>query len=110
MKIIVNRETSVVRYHLPDWVYIDLTEEMAEIGESGRPAELFFEDVNSVNATTYENITLPDDYEDNKYRYDGLVWTMVDGWTEPTSEPIEDHIENIATASEESASEESAAE
>ena len=95
MKIIVNRQTSVVRYHLPDWTYINLTEERAEIGEPGGPAELTFEDVNSVNAITYENITLPEDYRDDKYTFDGSTsWNIVEGWTDPVPVPLDDPYAN----------------
>ena len=84
MKIIVDRTSSVVKYHLPDWAFINLTEQVAEISDSeDREPSLFFPDINSSNAVTYDNVDLPGDYRDNKYTYNGTVWTMVEGWVDP---------------------------
>ena len=40
-------------------------------------------DMNSLNATVHEGVTEPDDWQGNRYTFDGTTWTEVAGWVDP---------------------------
>lgn len=35
-------------------------------------------DVNIHNSVVYENVTLPEDYEDGRFEYDGINWSLIE--------------------------------
>jgi len=40
-------------------------------------------DMNSTNATIHTAVTPPDDWQGNKYLFDGSAWTLNPNWTDP---------------------------
>lgn len=84
MKIIVDKTNSIVKYGFPDRALVSLTDEQAQVGDKKRRGpELFYDDVNESNSVIYQDVDLPEGYYDNKYKYDGSTWTIVDGWEDP---------------------------
>ena len=81
MKLIVETETTIVKYALSDDKALEVAAEMITVGD---PPEFIIGDMGSSNATVYENVTdTPDGYFGCKYKYDGSAWTENEDWTEP---------------------------
>ena len=85
MKIIVDLETSVVKYAFPERASVIMTPDSVDVRDTWVESNIGFsyDDVNDSNSIKYKNVTLPEDYLDNKYTYDGSEWTIVGGWTDP---------------------------
>ena len=41
-------------------------------------------DMNSLNATVHEGATAPAGWQGNRYTFDGVDWTEIEGWVDPT--------------------------
>ena len=80
MKTIVQNTNNWSSYIFEDDVSVSFTE--AHIVTP----EFIIGDLNSNNATMYENVTPPDDWSLNKYFFDGTTWTLNPDWREPPSE------------------------
>lgn len=82
MKLIVETETTIVKYALSDDKALEVAAKMITVGD---PPEFIIGDMGSSNATIYENVTdTPDDENIRwKYKYDGSTWTANEDWIEP---------------------------
>lgn len=61
----------------------------------GNPESLIIGDINSINGKVYKNVTPPDDWEGNKYLFDGTIWTISPNYVPPPSQPKATGIETI---------------
>ena len=81
MKVIVKNDGNVVKFAEDDSTTITSTTDSITVGD---PAENIILQLNSTNATVYENVTdVPDDWVGNKYCYDGTTWTQNANWKNP---------------------------
>jgi hypothetical protein len=82
MKIIVRNSDNVSLLSFADEVTITPSDDAIsiQVGEETR----VYQEFNSSNATVYENLTLPDDYTDRKYKYDGSSFTANSEWADPS--------------------------
>ena len=46
-------------------------------------------DMNSSNATVHEGATAPADWKGNRYTFNGVDWTEIEGWVDPTQAEID---------------------
>jgi hypothetical protein len=74
-------------YLYDDSVEITVREDRIIIGEVSSP-ELIIMDMNSNNATLHENVTAPDDWFGNKYKFDGSDWSENPEWSDPVQTRI----------------------
>jgi hypothetical protein len=42
-------------------------------------------DLNAVNATLHENVTPPEDWQGNRYTFDGTTWEVNPDWVDPAT-------------------------
>jgi hypothetical protein len=49
----------------------------------GDPVTLIIADINTENGKVYQNVTPPEDWEGNKYLFDGATWTISPTYVEP---------------------------
>lgn len=83
MKTIVFKDSHLSLYLLPDSTEVIIG---AAITQVGVPAEFMIGDCNTENATLYEEVAAPDDWEACKYLFDGTTWTPNPKWVEPKPE------------------------
>ncbi len=81
MKTIVETATGLSKYLLDDSVVITEASDHIAVGD---PIESVIWDLNSDNATVYENLAnTRADWAGNKYTFDGTTWTQNPEWVEP---------------------------
>lgn len=81
MKTIVETATGLSKYLLEDNVSVTVNSDHIVVGD---PAEFIIGDLNSDNATVYENLAnTRSDWVGNKYTFDGTTWTQNPEWVEP---------------------------
>jgi len=84
MKTIVETATGLSKYLLDDSVTITANSDHIVVGD---PAEFIIGDLNSSNATVYENLAnTRSDWMGNKYTFDGTTWTQNPDWVDPDAE------------------------
>ena len=84
MKTIVETATGLSKYLLEDGVTIVLNADHVVVGD---PAKFIIGDLNSDNATVYENLAnTRSDWIGNKYTFDGTTWTQNLDWVDPSAE------------------------
>ena len=84
MKTIVETVTGLSKYLLEDDVSVTVNSDHIVVGD---PAEFIIGDLNSDNATVYENLAnTRSDWMGNKYTFDGTTWTQNPDWVDPESE------------------------
>ena len=79
MKTLVFNDTKLSPY---------LFDDSKNVGDDANP-DFYIGDMNSSNATLYESVTAPSDWQGNRYTYDGTTWTEIDGWVDPTQAEID---------------------
>ena len=79
MKIIIEKETKIVKYLLEDDLKVILEKDKITT------IEFNILDLNINNAEVIENITAPNDYEWNKFTYEN--WEFIEIQTEDTETP-----------------------
>ncbi|HIG57935.1 MAG TPA: hypothetical protein EYQ21_00840 [Flavobacteriales bacterium] len=52
------------------------------VGESSDP-DFYIGDMHSGNATLHTDVTPPDDWQGNRYTYNGSAWAEISGWVDP---------------------------
>ena len=57
------------------------------VGATDSPT-LIVGDMNTENATVYENVTAPADYFGAKYTFDGTTWELNSEWSDPVQKRI----------------------
>jgi len=82
MKTIIENLNNLSKYLLDDITVITLAPDNIIIGN---PAQFIIGDMNSGNATVYNNIiNPPTDWTGDKYFFDGTTWTQNPDWVSPT--------------------------
>ena len=78
-------------YLLHDDATVDLaaTSNATVRGNTGGSVDFDIGDLNSSNATVHEGVTAPDDWRGNRYTFDGVDWTEIEGWVDPTQAEID---------------------
>ena len=76
MKTIIENETNLSKY-----IFEDSAELTIDTNRIVTP-DFIVDDLNSRNATTYENVTPPDDWIGNKYTFNGSTWAANPDWVE----------------------------
>lgn len=82
MKTLVFNESNNSPYIFEDDKNITIEENRITVGEEDNP-DFYIGDMNSSNATLYKNVTVPEDWQGNRYIFDGTTWTEVDDWVDP---------------------------
>lgn len=70
MKTIVENSNKLSKYKFEDNKNIIIKSDCIDCGE------IVICDLNSSNSTVYENVTLPDDWVECKYTFDGINWKL----------------------------------
>ena len=65
---------------------VTVTDSQVEVGS---PLLYINLDYNSSNCNLYTDVTLPDDYESEKYIFDGSSWMLNPEWSEPVDVSVE---------------------
>lgn len=83
MKAIVENATGLSKYLLEDTTAVASSADNITVGN---PAQFIIGDLNSSNATVYENVTdAPADWTGNKYTFDGASWVLNPDWIDPAT-------------------------
>ena len=86
MKTIIRKETNLSLYIFEDDEIVDISDSDMKIGN---PVDLIVFDCNSENVSIIENVNPPNDWEGNKYSFDGTNWTVTQEWIDANTEVIE---------------------
>ena len=86
-KTITFNDSNNSAYLYSDSKKITVREDKIIIGKISSP-ELIIGDMNSNNATLHENVTAPDDWFGNKYKFDGSDWSENPEWSDPVETRI----------------------
>ena len=76
-KIIIENSNNRVKYAFDDLKSLTVSSESIIVGD---PVDYIVGDLNSNTATVVLNVTLPEDFQGNKYEYDNGIWTIWSGW------------------------------
>jgi hypothetical protein len=87
MKTIVKTDTNISVLLYDDDKVIDIQEYKTVVGD---PEESIIMDCYTDNAIVYENVVQPEDWQENKYLFDGETWTVHPDWTPPEPAPHEE--------------------
>tara|TARA_R100001244_G_scaffold50637_1_gene44338 strand:- start:177 stop:482 length:306 start_codon:yes stop_codon:yes gene_type:complete len=87
MKTIVSNLDNLSKYILENNKTVNSTEVNIAVGDPNN-LDFYIGDLNSNNSTIYENITPPEDWQGNRYTFDGSSWTEVEGWINPIEAEI----------------------
>ena len=79
MKTIVETATGLSKYVFEDAVEVTLT------ANNIVTPNFIIGDLNSNNSTMHENVTPPEDWQGNRYTYDGTTWTANPDWVDPAT-------------------------
>lgn len=83
MKTIIETATGLSKYLLEATTSVIAATESITVGD---PAKFIIGDLNSGNATVYENVTnVPADWTGNKYTFDGALWVLNPDWIDPAT-------------------------
>ena len=84
-KTITRKSNNVSVFVLHNDATVDLaaTPNATVRGNTGGTVDFDIGDLNSSNATVHEGVTAPEDWQGNRYTFDGTTWTEVDGWVDP---------------------------
>ena len=52
------------------------------VGDEPNP-DFYIGDMNSSNATLHLEVTPPEDWQGNRYTFNGSAWTAIEGWVDP---------------------------
>lgn len=75
MKTIVETSTQLSKYLLEDNIYVAMTESNIAVGD---PVQFIIGDLNNVTATLHTSVSnAPENWEGNKFTFDGTDWTEV---------------------------------
>lgn len=72
MKTIVRKESNVSLYLFDDSMYVDIDADKTTVGD---PVQFYIADCNTSNATLFDGVTQPEEWEASKYLY-----TSEGGW------------------------------
>ena len=81
-KTITFNDTGRSPYLFDDAKNVTMGADKITVGDEADP-DFYIGDMNSGNATLHESVTGPDDWQGNRYTFDGSDWTEVDGWVDP---------------------------
>jgi len=87
MKTLVFNESRNSPYIFEDDKNITIEENRITVGEEDNP-DFYIGDMNSSNATLYEDVEVPEDWQGNRYTFDGSNWTEIEGWLDPREAEI----------------------
>lgn len=87
MKTIVSNSDNLSKYILENNKTVNSTEVNIAVGDPNN-LDFYIGDLNSNNSTIYENITPPEDWQGNRYTFDGSSWTEVEDWINPIETEI----------------------
>lgn len=76
-KIILKNTNNEVMYVFDDFKSVTVSLDKITVGN---PVEFFIGDLNSSNSSLIENVTLPEDYEQKKHRYNDGTWVIWEGY------------------------------
>ena len=86
-KIQVWNENNCVAWLWSDDHTVTLDQNGARVTDPNNPAPLHICDMTSENSTLHEDVTdVPDDWDYDKYLYDGETWSLNPSWTAPEGE------------------------
>lgn len=75
MKTIVETSTQLSKYLLEDNISVGMDESNITVGD---PAQFIIADLNNATATLHTSVSnAPEDWEGNKFTFDGTDWTEV---------------------------------
>ena len=75
MKTIVENSTQLSKYLLEDSISVAMTESNIAVGN---PVQFIIGDLNNVTATLHTSVSnAPENWEGNKFTFDGTDWTEV---------------------------------
>lgn len=75
MKTIVETSTNLSKYLFEDNVFVAMAADNITVGD---PALFIIGDLNSTTATLHTDVSnAPEDWEGNRYTFDGSTWTEV---------------------------------
>ena len=75
MKTIVENSTQLSKYLLEDSISVAMTESNIAVGD---PAQFIIDDLNNATATLHTSVSnAPENWEGNKFTFDGTDWTEV---------------------------------
>ena len=78
MKTIVRNGTNISLYLFDDLMYVDIAADKTTVGD---PVQFYIADCNSSNATLFEGVTTPDEWEASKYLYTAEgAWVLNPDW------------------------------
>jgi len=81
-KTLTFNDTGRSPYLFDDAKNVTMGADKITVGDEADP-DFYIGDMNSSNATLHESVTGPDDWQGNRYTFDGSDWTEVDGWVDP---------------------------
>lgn len=87
MKTLVFNDTNRSPYLFDDSKNVTMGSERITVGDEDNP-DFYIGDMNSSNATLFEGVTAPSDWQGNRYTYDGTTWTEIEGWVDPKEAEI----------------------
>lgn len=73
MKIIVQTPENIAWYKFPDGIVVDLQSDRVIVG-SPKVMEIAW--LNELTCTAYDGITVPEDFVESKYLFDGTNWSL----------------------------------
>ena len=81
-KTLTFNDTGRSPYLFDDAKNVTMGADKITVGDEADP-DFYIGDMNSGNATLHEGVTGPEDWQGNRYTFDGTDWTEVDGWVDP---------------------------
>ena len=87
-KAIVFNEDNRCPYILDDSVTVTPGADRLQVRNNGGH-DFDIGDMNSLNATVHEGVPAPEDWKGTRYPFDGVDWTEIEGWVDPTVAEIE---------------------
>ena len=82
MKTLTFKENNHSPYIFADDKSVVVESNRIIVGDHADP-DFYIGDMNSSNATLHTGVTPPDDWQGNRYTYNGSAWAEVSGWVDP---------------------------
>jgi len=82
MKTLTFNENNHSPYIFADDKSVVVEAHRITVGDADDP-DFYIGDMNSSNATLHLDVTPPDDWEGNRYTFNGSAWTAIEGWVDP---------------------------
>ena len=82
MKTLTFNDTNNSPYIFADDKSVVLESNRIIVGDAADP-DYYIGDMNSSNATLHTGVTPPDDWQGNRYTYNGSAWAAISGWVDP---------------------------